>query len=49
LRFWDNEVLENLNGVLEQIGEALSSRLKQASAYPLPQGEGEKKSRNSAD
>ncbi|MBI2154581.1 MAG: endonuclease domain-containing protein [Candidatus Rokubacteria bacterium] len=39
LRFWDNEVMENIEGVLFRITEALSP-LTQPSApspYPLPQ------------
>jgi very-short-patch-repair endonuclease len=37
LRFWDNEVLSNLDGVLERISEALED----PHPYPLPRaGEG---------
>ena len=47
LRFWNNEVLDNIDGVLIRIGEALASapsptspRQQAAKApYPLPQGE----------
>jgi very-short-patch-repair endonuclease len=37
LRFWDNEVFENLDGVLERIGK----RLIFPHPDPLPEGEGE--------
>ncbi len=47
LRFWNNEVLENIDGILIRIAEALAStpsptptsEQARKSAYPLPQGE----------
>jgi very-short-patch-repair endonuclease len=36
LRFWDNEVLANTDGVMEQIVRVLNSR----DPHPLPAGEG---------
>ncbi len=47
LRFWNHEVLENIDGVLIRIAEALASapsptptsEQARKSAYPLPQGE----------
>jgi very-short-patch-repair endonuclease len=40
LRFWNNEVLTNLSGVLERIDEVLKS----PHPSPLPEGEGGKRS-----
>ena len=40
LRFWDNEVIENINGVLERIADALNGQFKQPSPFLLPKGEG---------
>ena len=43
LRFWNNDVLENLEGVLETIGRAAAERMKEEipSPNPLPRaGEG---------
>jgi very-short-patch-repair endonuclease len=39
LRFWNNEVLDNLDGVLQTIADALASQPPHQD--PLPQGEGE--------
>jgi hypothetical protein len=39
LRFWDNEVLTNINGILEVIREHC---LEHPPLYPLPSREGEK-------
>lgn len=44
LRFWNNEVLENMDGVLEVLSEALEGKKKEEDPHPspLPQaGEGE--------
>jgi very-short-patch-repair endonuclease len=41
VRFWDNEVLENIDAVLEQIIRALT----EPSPFPLPKGEGKNKSK----
>jgi very-short-patch-repair endonuclease len=42
LRFWNNDVMENMEGVLETIAAALSPSPPQpaAGALPLPAGEG---------
>jgi len=42
LRFWDNEVMENIEGVLEQIAQALkdSTRKPEPSPFPSPSGRG---------
>jgi very-short-patch-repair endonuclease len=42
LRFWNNDALENLDGVLERIAEVISTSPSQPSAgsLPLPMGEG---------
>jgi len=37
LRFWDNEVINEIDAVLERIRQVLN----QPSPYPLPKGEGE--------
>jgi very-short-patch-repair endonuclease len=39
LRFWDSEVLSNIEGVLQRIAEALRRRESRPSPYPLPRGE----------
>jgi primosomal protein N' (replication factor Y) len=36
LRFWNNEVTENRDGVLQRIGEAIAERRKQGSPHPGP-------------
>ena len=41
LRFWNSDVLENLESVLESILAALSPS-PGASRHPLPEGEGKK-------
>ncbi len=41
LRFWNNEVLQNLDGVLAAIMEALDERRPHPHPDPLPEGEGE--------
>jgi very-short-patch-repair endonuclease len=42
LRFWDNEVFENIDGVTEQIAQALKdpSRKSEPSPFPSPSGRG---------
>ena len=40
LRFWDNEVMENLDAVLERIGEALDGAETEPSPLPSPNGRG---------
>ncbi len=43
LRFWNNEVLQNLNGVLEQINQAFTRRHQtKPSPEPSPSGRGSK-------
>jgi very-short-patch-repair endonuclease len=48
LRFWDNQVMENIDSVLEQIlltlGKAASDDVP--SPFPLPEGEGENRTSN---
>jgi very-short-patch-repair endonuclease len=39
LRFWNNEVLGNISGVLERIVEALKRDRQCPSPCPLPRGE----------
>ena len=48
LRFWDNEVMENIDGTLEQILLSLDkpSSSSVPSPFPLPEGEGKNKMRN---
>ncbi len=43
LRFWNNDVADNLDGVLQRIAEAASPSPSQpsAGALPLPRGEGQ--------
>jgi very-short-patch-repair endonuclease len=45
LRFWDNEVFENIDAVLQQIAQVLdaSDKHKNPHPFPLPRGEGETK------
>ena len=47
LRFWDNKVLENLNGVLEKIARALDEvkHKNKPSPEPSPSGRGSKDSK----
>ena len=40
LRFWNNEVLENIDGVLEVILRALQDRMKPSPPNPPLEGEG---------
>jgi very-short-patch-repair endonuclease len=43
VRFWNNEVTGNLEGVVATIERRVIERLRDhPSPYPLPQGEGEK-------
>jgi very-short-patch-repair endonuclease len=44
LRFWDNEVMENIDGVLQRIVEVLAepSLTRNPHPFPLPQGEGQR-------
>ena len=48
LRFWDNQVMENIDSVLEQILLALDKAAFEGvpSPFPLPKGEGKNKTRN---
>ena len=48
LRFWDNQVMENIDSVLEQILLALDKAASDAvpSPFPLPKGEGKNKTHN---
>ena len=48
LRFWNNEVLQNLDGVLEKISRSLKQRSPKPNPhpYPLPQGEGRNANHN---
>jgi len=39
IRFWDNDVLTNMAGVLHRIVEALGVKGSSSSPYPLPTGE----------
>ena len=36
LRFWNNEVTENLTGVLQRIGAVIADLRKRASPHPIP-------------
>jgi very-short-patch-repair endonuclease len=40
LRFWDNEVLEDINAVMQRIAEALDVNDKRPSPLPSPKGRG---------
>jgi very-short-patch-repair endonuclease len=43
LRFWDNQVMENMDGVLEQIAQALNDATRKPekpSPFPSPSGRG---------
>ena len=40
LRFWDNEVMENIDAVLERIAEALADPTAEPSPLPSPKGRG---------
>ena len=40
LRFWDNEVIENIDGVLQQIAHALEEPNLEAEPSPLPSPSG---------
>jgi very-short-patch-repair endonuclease len=44
LRFWNNDVLNNIEGVMQEIEKYLNSE-PTPSPYPLPQGEREKKTK----
>ena len=48
LSFWDNQVMENIDSVLEQILLALDKATSDSvpSPFPLPKGEGKNKTRN---
>ncbi len=46
LRFWNNEVTENIEGVLERIAQALSDPKNEPSPLPSPSGRGWGKKRN---
>jgi very-short-patch-repair endonuclease len=41
IRFWDNDVLTNIEGILRRIVEALGVKGFSPSPYPLPRGERE--------
>ncbi|MBI4525357.1 MAG: endonuclease domain-containing protein [Deltaproteobacteria bacterium] len=40
LRFWDNEVFENIDGVLEQIAQALNDAARNQNPHPFPSPSG---------
>ena len=40
LRFWDNQVMENIDAVLERIAEALADPSTEPSPLPSPKGRG---------
>ena len=42
LRYWNNEVTQNLDGVLEEINAALERRHRPEPPHPLPSGERER-------
>jgi len=46
LRFWNNEVTENIEGVLERIARALCDPKNEPSPLPSPSGRGWGKKRN---
>jgi very-short-patch-repair endonuclease len=51
LRFWDNEVMENIDGVLQQIAESLGepSVNSEPSPVPSPRGRGSKRGSEKSD
>jgi very-short-patch-repair endonuclease len=46
LRFWDNDVMQNMNGVLQRITEALSSSNVNLTPSPVPSPRGRGSERN---
>jgi very-short-patch-repair endonuclease len=51
LRFWDNEVFENIDAVLQRIAQVLgeSDKTQKPSPFPLPRGEAETKDKEQGD